>query len=40
LFTLHYIFSYLWVENRTFRKFKELDLCWYCQISSQVLSFT
>ena len=27
LITLHYIFSYLWVENRIFRKFKELDLC-------------
>jgi len=28
---LHYIFSYLWVEKRIFHKFKELDLCWYCQ---------
>ena len=23
---LHYIFSYLWVENRILNKFKELDL--------------
>ena len=37
-----YIFSYLLVENRThvFNKFKELDLCWYCQMLSQDLSFT
>jgi len=34
LITLH--FSYLWVQNRIFNKFKELDLCWYCQMSSQV----
>jgi len=31
---------YLWVENRIFNKFKEIVLCWYCQMSSQVLSFT
>jgi len=37
---LHYIFPYLWVENRIFNQFKELDLCWHCQMSSQVLSFT
>jgi len=40
--SLYYIFSYLWVENRRtiFNKFKEFYLCWYCQISSQVLPFT
>jgi len=36
---LHYIFSHLWVENRIFNKFKEIDFCWYCQMASQVLSF-
>jgi len=40
MFTSHYIFSYLWVEIRIFNKFKEFDLCWYCHMSSQVLSFT
>jgi len=40
LITLHYIFSYLWVENRIFNKFKEFDLGWYCQRWSQVLLFT
>src|SRR6218665_1598656 len=25
--TLHYIFFYLWVENRIFNKFKEFHLC-------------
>ena len=42
LITLHYIFSYLWVENRKliFNKFKEFDLYWYFQMSSQILSFT
>ena len=33
-------FPYLWVENRIVNKFKEPDLCWYCKILSQVLSFT
>ena len=27
LITLHYIFSYLWCENRIYNKFKEFDLC-------------
>jgi len=37
---LNYVFSYLWVVNHIFNKFKELDLSWYCQMSIQVLSFT
>ena len=40
LIALHYIFSYMWIENRIFNQFKEFDLCWYCQMSSKVLSFT
>ena len=27
LITLHYIFCYLWIENRIFNKFKEFDFC-------------